>query len=139
MNPSQAMIINNGNRHMLIFRDTSEIYEKMSAEEKQSLLTRWMAWYDSLDSQGKLEGGRPLEPRGRIVSATDGGRVTDGPYVESKEAIGGFFMLKVDTMEEAIEIAKGCPSLKHGLVVEVRPVAETCPQLKLNETILVEA
>lgn len=132
------MIINNGNRHMLIFRDTSEIYKKMSAEEKQSLLSRWMAWYDSLESQGKLEGGRPLEPRGRVVSATNG-RVTDGPYVESKEAIGGFFMLKVDTMDEAIEIARGCPSLNYGLVVEVRPVAETCPQLKLDETIFVEA
>jgi hypothetical protein len=138
MNPTHTMITNTDNRHMLIFRDTSEIYEKMSAEEKQTLLQQWTSWYDSLEAQGKLEGGRPLEPRGRIVSHSEG-RVTDGPYVESKEAVGGFFMLKVNSMEEAVEIAKRCPSLKYGLIVEVRPVAAECPQLKLDETVFVNA
>jgi hypothetical protein len=138
MNATQAMITNTGNRHMLIFRDTAEVYEKMSPEDKQNLLRQWTSWYDSLESQGKLEGGRPLEPRGRIVSHSEG-RVTDGPYVESKEAVGGFFMLTVDTIEEATEIAKGCPSLKYGLVVEVRPVAECCPQLSVKEPLFAEA
>ncbi len=57
MNPTHTMITNTDNRHMLIFRDTSEIYEKMSAEEKQTLLQQWTSWYDSLEAQGNSRAG----------------------------------------------------------------------------------
>jgi hypothetical protein len=53
--------------------------------------------------------------------------VADGPFAESKEAIGGYFMLQVGTLDEAVAIAKGCPGLPYGSRVEVRPVAATCP------------
>jgi hypothetical protein len=53
--------------------------------------------------------------------------VADGPFAESKEAIGGYFLLKVDSIEEAVAIAKDCPGLAYGARVEVRPVAEACP------------
>ena len=56
-----------------------------------------------------------------------GHTVVDGPFVESKEAIGGYFLLHVENEEEAIEIAKECPGLEHGVQVEVRPVVEFCP------------
>jgi hypothetical protein len=64
------------------------------------------------------------------VGGTDGknGRVVaDGPFAESKEAIGGYFLLKVATMDEAVAIAQQCPGLPHGAKVEVRPIMGQCP------------
>jgi hypothetical protein len=52
--------------------------------------------------------------------------VADGPFAESKEAVGGYFYLKVADMEEAVEIARQCPGLEHGAIVEVRQVADLC-------------
>jgi hypothetical protein len=53
--------------------------------------------------------------------------VSDGPFAESKEAIGGYFLLDVATMDEAVAIARECPGLPYGIRVEVRPVAGECP------------
>jgi len=76
--------------------------------------------------EGKLAAASPLENEGKLVTGK-ARTVTDGPFAESKETIGGFFLLKVDTMEEALEIARQCPALPYGLEVEVRPVAPSCP------------
>jgi hypothetical protein len=53
--------------------------------------------------------------------------VSDGPFAESKEAVGGYFLLQVNTFDEAVAIAQECPGLPYGVKVEVRPVAEVCP------------
>jgi hypothetical protein len=53
--------------------------------------------------------------------------VADGPFAESKEAVGGYFLLKVDSLDEAVAIAQQCPGLPHGAKVEVRPVLAECP------------
>jgi hypothetical protein len=63
---------------------------------------------------------------GKIVSGKKGRTVADGPFAESKEAIGGYFYLQVADMEEALTIARQCPGLEYGAEVEVRPVAEQC-------------
>ena len=111
---------------LLFFRDTApETYKVMSAEQHQQLLVRWNEWYESLAAAGKLRYGHPLEPDGRVVGRR-GERVTDGPFAESKEAIGGYFFLNVANLREATEIARGCPSLKYGMTVEVRAVADCC-------------
>jgi hypothetical protein len=68
----------------------------------------------------------PLQNQGKIVSGKQGRTVADGPFAESKEAIGGYFFLQVADMNEAVEIAKQCPGLEFGAQVEVRPVAEMC-------------
>ncbi len=62
-----------------------------------------------------------------MVSGKNGRSVSDGPFAESKEAVGGYFLLNVSTFEEALAIAQQCPGLDHGAQVEVRPVAEICP------------
>jgi len=72
-----------------------------------------------------------LPNQGKIVSGKKGHTVIDGPFVESKEAIGGYFLLHVSNEREAIEIAKHCPGLEHGVQVEVRPVVEFCPSGEL--------
>ena len=70
-----------------------------------------------------------LPRKGKIVSGKKGRIVTDGPFAESKEAIAGYVLLQVDDLDEAVEIAKECPALKHGVTVEVRPVIEQCASM----------
>src|SRR5262249_17114663 len=90
----------------------------------------WMGWFKNLGAQGKVIAGSPLEPEVRVVSGKNGSVIADGPFAESKEAIGGYFLLDVNTFEEAVTIAKQGPGLRYGALVEVRQVAEQCPLLK---------
>jgi hypothetical protein len=75
--------------------------------------------------------GNHCSTKGKIVSQKNGRSVVDGPLAESKEAIGGFFLLQVDTLDEAAAIAKEFPDLAYGATVEVRPVA---PEYMVGET-----
>jgi hypothetical protein len=111
---------------LLIFRGT-DWYKGLSLEEMQQVTDQWMAWFNRLTEQGKALAGSPLENEGKIVSGQNGRVVADGPFVESKETIGGYFFLKVNTLEEAVAIAQECPGLPLGIRVEVRPVASECP------------
>jgi len=110
---------------MLLFRGT-ELRKSLSPEELQKVSEDWMAWFKHLTEQGKAVAGNPLEREGKIVSGKDR-IVSDGPFAESKEAIGGYFLLDVATMDEALAIARECPGLPYGIRVEVRPVAGECP------------
>src|SRR5436853_2621829 len=115
----------NQNGYMLLFRGNDWI-KPLSPEEKQKVTDQWMAWFRRLTEQGKAVAGNPLEREGKIVSGKDR-IVSDGPFAESKEAIGGYFLLDVATMDEALAIARECPGLPYGIRVEVRPVAGECP------------
>src|SRR5258708_30724502 len=112
--------------YLLLFRG-NEWYKGLSPEEMQKIAGTWMAWFKRLTDEGICLAGQPLEREGRLVSGKNGRVVSDGPFAESKEAIGGYFLLKVNSLDEAVAIAKECPGLPHGVVVEVRPVAEECP------------
>jgi hypothetical protein len=127
-------------RYMLIFRGT-EWYQGLSAEEMQQVMDEWMGWFKRLTDEGTVLGGDPLEREGKIVSSRNGQVTADGPFAEAKETIGGYFMLQVDTMDEAVDIAKQCPALPYGVQVEVRAVAEMCPVARdvLPKTALQEA
>ena len=114
---------NNG--YMLLFRG-SDWQKNLSAEEMQTISDKWMAWFDGLRNQGKAVAGSPLEREGRLVTGKNGRVLSDGPFAESKEAIGGYFLLKVDSLDAAVAIAKECPGLPYGAQVEVRPVAGDC-------------
>jgi hypothetical protein len=116
--------------YLLIFRDASpDVYKSMSPDQRQELMQQWNAWYDGLAAAGKVQHGNPLESGGRVVSGARGERVVDGPFAETTEAIGGYFFLTVASLDEATAIAQRCPSLQHGMVVEVRPVADACATL----------
>jgi hypothetical protein len=110
--------------YMLLFKGT--LWDRgLSPEEVQQVMTRWTDWLDRLARAGKVRSAQPLANEGKIISWKTGLAV-DGPFVESKEAIGGYFLLRVSE-DEALEIAKDCPALKYGVVVEVRPVVAQCP------------
>jgi len=112
--------------YMLIFRGT-DWHKKLSPEEMEQVASQWMAWFNRLTDQGKAIAGSPLQNEGKVVSGKNGRVIADGPFAESKEAIGGYFLLQVKSLDEAVAIARECPGLAHGAVVEVRPVAAECP------------
>ncbi|MDB6108500.1 MAG: hypothetical protein JWR69_250 [Pedosphaera sp.] len=111
---------------MLIFRGT-DWYKGLSPQEMQQVGDQWMAWFKRLTDEGKALAGNPLERKGKIVSGKNGRVLSDGPFAESKETIGGYFLLAVNTLDEAVAIAQECPGLPYGIRVEVRPVAGKCP------------
>lgn len=113
--------------YMLFFRNSGpETHQHLSPEQRQQLVTRWNAWYDQLAREDKAVEGQPLELETRIVSGAGGTRVVDGPFAESKEAIGGYVKLMVSGIEEATEIAKRHPGLTYGLIIEVREMTDNC-------------
>jgi hypothetical protein len=112
--------------YMLLFR-SDEWYEELSHNEIQKVINQNNAWIEGLTAQGKAEPGRALQRKGATVSGKNGRVVSDGPFAESKEAIGGYLVLNVETLEEAIAIAKSSPNLAYGTSIEVRPVAKECP------------
>jgi hypothetical protein len=114
--------------YMLLFRGT-HWDKRLSPEELQNVMSLWTAWYNRLIEQGKMKSAHPLMDEGKIVAWKKGQTVADGPFAESKEAIGGYFLLQMIDLEEALEIAKECPALEYGVTVEVRPVAEQCQVL----------
>ena len=116
----------NENGHMLLF-SSNEWYKELSHDEIQKVISQTKAWFERLNAQGKVKDGQALARKGAIVSGRNGRLVSDGPFAESKEAIGGYLLLDVETLEEAIEIARTNPALAYGASIEIRPVAEECP------------
>jgi hypothetical protein len=78
-----------------------------------------------LTTQGIFKEATALEAEGIVVTGKNS-LVTDGPFAESKEAIGGFFLLELNNLEEAVAIARECPTLKYGGTIEVRAIAPEC-------------
>ena len=115
--------------YMLLFRGTH--WDKnLSPEELQKVMGQWSAWFERLLQEGKIKSAHPLMDEGKIVTWKKGQTVADGPFAESKEAIGGYFLLEIGDLDEALRIAKECPALQYGMTVEVRPVAVQCPPLQ---------
>jgi hypothetical protein len=107
---------------LLIFRNTPPTGNDMpSPEQLKDVSKPWMDWIGGIAAQDKLANrGNRLTFGGATVKT---GAVTDGPYAEIKEIILGYSIVKTDTLEEAIELAKGCPVLPIGGNVEVREIA----------------
>ncbi len=108
---------------MLLMRGSSAGFARMSPEEIQQAIERYNAWAQSLMRQGRLKGGEKLLDDGvRVVRQEKGKIVVDGPFPETKESIGGFFIVEAADYSEAIDVAKSCPVYSAGGSVEVRGV-----------------
>src|SRR5262249_59476306 len=111
----------------LLYRSTQEAHrEAMGSPEKaQQSMTKWRAWFKEMTDQGQLKSiGQPLERVGSVVTGKKR-MVTDGPYAETKDVIGGFSIIEARDLEQASKIAPRCP------VLEVRGSCEAPPALQL--------
>jgi hypothetical protein len=90
-----------------------------SPEEIEQAIDAFYRWHDRLVQEGKMKSGQRLAIEGKLVSRAG---ITDGPYAEAKEVIGGYWFFVADSLEEAAELAAQNPCLACGLSYEVRPV-----------------
>ena len=91
--------------------------ESVSPEHMQ----KWMKWMESLGQKGILVGGEPLQTTGKQVSGAKK-IVTDGPFIEAKELVGGYLIVNAKDINDAVEISKGCPIFDVDGKLEVRPI-----------------
>ena len=109
---------------VFLFRSTPAAQQDAlgTPERAQQSLEVWLAWIRELEANGYLsERGLPLERTGRVVRGAER-EVTDGPYVEAKDMVLGFIVVEARDLDQAAEIASGCPIALGGGSVEVRPV-----------------
>ena len=108
--------------YLFLFRGGDGRNLQQSPEKWQEHMQLWMKWMGDLTQQGKFVGAQPLTSSGRQVTGTKK-IVTDGPYMEGKEMIGGYLICKADSFEEAVDISKDCPILQFDSgIVEVREI-----------------
>jgi hypothetical protein len=113
--------------YLLVFRDTMETeksWQEMSPEVLQALMAKWGAWMGEVTAAGKMAGGNRLSTSGKVMHGT-GRSITDGPYVEAKELVGGYILIKADGYDEAVQLTQGCPALLSDTgSVEIREVMQ---------------
>lgn len=106
---------------MMLFHSEPNPDFNPTPEQIQEEVEAWQEWMGSISAQGKLKNpGEALGFEGKIMHAD--GTITDGPYAEVKEIIGGFMIVSTDSIEDAIKLAEGCPALQNGGKVEVRDI-----------------
>lgn len=107
--------------YLFLFRGGADM-SKQSPADLQANMKQWTAWIEGLAKQGKFTGGQPLGREGKVMK---GARrtVTDGPFAEAKDIVGGYLIVKAGSLDEATELATGCPVFQNeGGSVEVRPI-----------------
>ena len=112
--------------YMLLFRGP-DWDRGVSREEILRRMDRVMSWFEGLQQRGIVKAGNPLAHEGRIVSGAGGQAVCDGPFPESKEVIGGYLVIQAADLNEAVDVARKCPTLDFGIDIEVRPMLRECP------------
>jgi hypothetical protein len=113
-------------KYMLLLHDDPATFATMSPEEMQKIIEKYIAWGQKLRTAGVLRAGDKLtDDPGRVMRARDRQvRVTDGPYSETKEALGGYYLLETENYDRAVDWARDCPHLEYGGTIEVRQVDE---------------
>ena len=110
--------------YLLLFRGGDAHMGKLSPEDMQAHMQKWMRWMSGLNEQGKFAGAQPLINTGKVITGTKK-VITDGPFMEGKEMVGGYLLCKANTYDEAVEISKECPILEFDDgTVEVREIQE---------------
>ncbi|WP_257669207.1 YciI family protein [Parapedobacter tibetensis] len=106
---------------MLLFRQPNYDYSNASPKEMETLSKKWKDWAGNIASQGKLASHGPrLAMEGKVLKP--GGMITDGPFVEIKEQLGSFIIIKAENLDDATTLAHGCPAIDEGGSVEIRPI-----------------
>jgi hypothetical protein len=108
-------------KFLFVYRGGSDAMRKMTPEEMQQSMQKWGAWIaEGMQKGWMLDAGDGLTEEGCVVKAKV---VTDGPFAEAKEVVGGFSIVQAETLAAAAKLANGCPGLHSGGSVEVRRLA----------------
>ncbi len=99
--------------------DMQNVINKTS-EEQQASIKEYMSWIEDFAKTGNYLSSDPIEPEGRFI--TSSGVKSDGPFIEPKDALSGYVLIKAENIETAVEFGKKCPSIKSGGAIEVRPL-----------------
>jgi hypothetical protein len=110
--------------YLMLIRENLESYGTMTPDEMQKDIEKHVKWVEQLVKNGNFKGGNPLMPLGKHIHGKTK-LTTDGPYIEVKEGVSGFYFLLATSLDEATTIAQGCPSLEIGAVVEIREIIQT--------------
>jgi hypothetical protein len=110
-------------KFMLIFRGGAVSRRDLSPSELQAHVEKWYRWSDELARQGRRNAGTALDNPGAAVRGHER-VVTDGPYAESKDLVTGSMIFEAASLEDAIDVARTCPTYEFGGSVEVRPVQD---------------
>ncbi|HET9588199.1 MAG TPA: YciI family protein [Anaerolineales bacterium] len=108
---------------ILFIRGGSDLSANLSPEQIQETVQRYSAWAQKLRAEGKLVSAEKLKDNtGMLLHSKDGRVMVDGPFAETKETIGGYFIIEARDMDEAIAIARESPALGGGSAVEIREI-----------------
>jgi hypothetical protein len=108
-------------KFIYLFRSNPTAYQSMSPEQMQQNLKKWMDWKDTLEKNGHIHMlGERLDGTGKVVKGK-AKTVIDGPYVEVKDFVQGYLLVEAKDLDQAVELAKGCPVLNLDGTVEIRP------------------
>ena len=125
--------------YLILIAEDENAYAAATPDVYQQVMEAHIRFAEQVPEKGgKIVEGRALQPTSTATTIR-GDVVTDGPFVETKEAIGGYFLLSVETIEEAVKIAQDCPGLPYGVTVEVRPIAAKCGMRDMAEAELAQA
>ena len=109
--------------YLYLFRGGDVAMAKMSPEELQKNMGKWIGWIEDLSKKGIFKAGEPLDGKGKVIQGKKQ-VVTDGPYAESKDLVGGYLIVQAPSLAKATEIAKGCPIFENNGSVEIREIKQ---------------
>ena len=113
-------------KYMLLIYSDEQRWQRMADDERNAIYGEYFAYSDELAKSGALVAGAPLQPTAAATTVRvrdDETLTTDGPFAETKEQLGGYYLIDVETLDEALEWAAKIPSAKAG-TIEVRPVVQ---------------
>lgn len=112
-------------KYMLLFRDNQQTREqrRITPGEMQKEMQKWMAWIGELSKKGHMQGGEPLEVGGKTLRGRKQ-TLHDGPFAEAKDVVNGFVIVTAESLDHAVELARGCPVFDQDGSVEVRQVMQ---------------
>lgn len=110
------------NQYILILRDDPAVFD-LSPDEMQAVIQRYVDWRNRLEADGRLVASDKLaDGEGRVVAQNGSGlTVKDGPFVEAKEAVAGYFQVRAASYDDAVDLCRDCPHLDYGSI-EVRAI-----------------
>ncbi len=108
--------------YLFVFRHPTDVPDR-SPEEMQKNFEKWMTWIQSMKAKGQYVAGEPLEDvPAKVLRGRRGAKISDGPYVESKEVVAGYMLIAAQDFDAAARVAQDCPGYDMGCSVEIRQI-----------------